>query len=113
MAEIKQLSAFYQAIAEDKRIGSAHISIYMALFQNWNINQFRQPVSITRQEIMTAAKISGRATYHKCMNELQEFGYIKYIPLCNPFLKSLVYFLCERVIVKNESEEKEVDVTDR
>lgn len=103
MVEIKQLSAFYQAIAEDKRIGSGHISIYMALFQNWNINQFMQPISITRQEIMTTAKISSRATYHKCMNELQEFGYIRYIPSCNPFLKSLVYFLNEEIVVKEEN----------
>ncbi len=31
------------------------------------------------------------ATYHKCMKELVEYGYINYIPSYNPFLKSLVY----------------------
>lgn len=91
MNQVEQLTAFYRAIAVDSRIGSTHISTYMALFQYWNLNQFQNPVSITRQEVMQIAKITGRATYHKCIRELEEFGYIKYVPSFNPFLKSLVY----------------------
>lgn len=90
---IPQLSDFYNAVCSDKRIGTTHISLYMALFQFWNINNFQNPVSFTRQEVMPIAKINGRATYHKCINDLQEFGYIKYIPSYNPFLKSLVFFI--------------------
>jgi len=91
--QLQQLSAFYTAIEQDKRIGATHVSLYMALFQLWNLNLFQNPISITRQEVMPIAKINGRATYHKCMHELQEYGYIRYVSSFNPVLKSIVYFL--------------------
>lgn len=45
------------------------------------------------KELMRQAKISGMATYHKCMRDLNELGYIRYIPSYNPILGSLVYVL--------------------
>jgi len=39
------------------------------------------------------AKISGLATYHKCMGDLNEFGYIEYKRSFNPAVSSLVYLL--------------------
>lgn len=86
-----QLSGFYQAIADDARIGSTHISIYMALLQEWNINGGNSPIKIKRVLIMKTAKINARQTYNKCINELQEYGYIIYKPSSNQFDASLVY----------------------
>jgi len=40
---------------------------------------------------MKAAKINARFTYNKCINNLQEFSYIIYLPAPNPFSKSTVY----------------------
>lgn len=85
------LSGFYQAIADDARIGSTHISIYMALLQQWNINGGKNPVKIERILIMKAAKINARHTYNKCINELQEFGYILYEPALNSSISSRVF----------------------
>lgn len=85
------LSGFYQAIADDARIGSTHISIYMALLQQWNINGGNNPVKIERAIIMKAAKINARQTYNKCINELQEYGYIIYEPSSNQFETSIIY----------------------
>ena len=85
------LSGFYQAVAGDARIGSTHISIYMALLQQWNINGGKNPVTIQRAIIMKTAKINARQTYNKCINELQEYGYIVYEPSSNQFDASLVY----------------------
>ncbi len=85
------LSGFYQAIADDARIGSTHISIYMALLQQWNINGGNNPVTIERTIIMKAAKINARQTYNKCINELQEYGYIIYEPCSNQFEASIIY----------------------
>ena len=104
MGQLQQLSAFYKAVATDKRIGATHISLYMALFQMWNLNQFQNPVTITRQEVMPIARINGRATYHKCIKELEEYGYIKYIPSYNPFLKSLVYILNFKPVDEKEKQ---------
>jgi hypothetical protein len=85
------LTEFYEAIEEDARIGTTHISLYMALLQQWNINGGINPIIIVRTIIMKAAKINARYTYYKCMNNLQEFGYITYLPASNPFSNSTVY----------------------
>jgi hypothetical protein len=85
------LMAFYEAISKDARIGATHISLYMALFHKWGLDHFENPIAFTSQEIMPMAKIDSRATYHKCLRDLVECGYIRYIPSCNPFLKSIAF----------------------
>lgn len=91
METFQPLTDFYEAIEDDVRISVTHISLYIALLHKWNINQGQNPISITRYELMKAAKISARHTYNKCINQLQNYGYIKYIPSPNPFFKSIVY----------------------
>ena len=93
MGEVKELTSFYEAIRDDPRIGPSHISLYMALFQLYNLNGFRNPISICRKRVMEVAKISGVATFHKCMRHLVEFGYIRYVPSYSPRVGSEVYFL--------------------
>jgi len=91
MDQVIRLTAFYEAIAQDNRIGATHISTYMALFLIWHYNHFENPISITRQEVMHIAKITGRSTYHRCIHDLQAYGFIRYVPSFNPCLRSLVY----------------------
>lgn len=93
MSEVKELTSFYSAIRDDHRIGATHISLYMALFQVYNLNSFRNPIQITRSAVMHKAKISGLATYHKCIKDLKEFGYIQYFPSFHPGIGSQVYLL--------------------
>ena len=85
------LTGFYSAIAADTRIGASHISIYMALLQQWNITGGNNPVKIERALIMKAAKINSRQTYNKCINQLQEYGYIIYEPCSNQFEVSVIH----------------------
>lgn len=84
-------TAFYNQVNEDSRIGTTHISLYMALLQQWNLTGRRNPFPIQRETVMKAAKISARFTYNKCINNLQEFGYIKYLPSPNSFTRSIIY----------------------
>jgi hypothetical protein len=63
----------------------------MAILQQWNINGGTNPVRITRADIMKGAKMNARFTYNKCINNLQEFGYITYSPASKPFSSSKVY----------------------
>jgi len=58
MQIFEPLTGFYKAIADDARIGATHISLYMALLQQWNINGGKNPVTIERSNIMKAAKIN-------------------------------------------------------
>ena len=85
------LTDFYQAIEDDVRISTTHISLYIALLQQWNLNGGKNPIVIARTAIMRKAKINARYTYNKCMNNLQDFGYIKYLPSPNSFRNSTVY----------------------
>ena len=91
--QVKELTQFYQAIREDSRISPRHIALFMALFECWNQNDFQNPIGITRQQIMASAKISGLATYHRCIKELHDYGYITYTPSFNAAVRSQVHFL--------------------
>ncbi len=85
------MTKFYEAIEDDVRIGTTHISLYMALLQQWNLSGGTNPVIIVRRSLMKVAKINARYTYNKCMNNLHEFGYINYFPSHNCFDNSKVY----------------------
>ena len=90
MNYIKHLTGFFDRVVHDRHLNPTHISIYIGLFQHWNVNRFQNPISITRNEIMRISKVSSKATYHKCMRELNDRGYIKYEPSYNPFKGSMV-----------------------
>ena len=93
MEQVKQLVNFYAAIKHDPRIGTTHISLYMALFHFYNLNEFQNPIEITRASVMEVAKISGFATYHRCIKDLHQFGYIFYTPSYNPSISSRVHLV--------------------
>lgn len=91
--QIKELTQFYAAIQNDSRIGISHISVYMSLFQLYNLNHFQNPVEITRLAVMELAKISGLATYHRCIKDLHEWGYIQYVASHDSKVKSRVFLI--------------------
>ncbi|HBI01568.1 MAG TPA: transcriptional regulator [Flavobacterium sp.] len=90
MNYIKHLTGFFDKVVQENSLNPTHISLYIALFQCWNCNRFRNPISINRDEIMQISKISSKATYHKCLKNLHSLGYINYQPSFNPFRGSHV-----------------------
>ena len=91
MNYIKHLTGFFEKVATDKTLNPTHVSLYMSLFQFWNCSRFKNPISISRDEVMRISKISSKATYHKCLKNLHSLGYINYEPSYNPFKGSHVY----------------------
>lgn len=85
MNYIKHLTGFFNCIGNEEIIYPTHISLYLALFQSWNINRFKNPITISRDEMMKASRIASKATYHKCIKELQLLGFIEYLPSYNPY----------------------------
>jgi hypothetical protein len=83
MNYIRHLNGFFERLAEDKRLSSYHISLYIALFQLWNANRFCNQFTISRAEVMQLARIGSANTYARCMRELVEWGYITYQPSSN------------------------------
>ena len=106
MNYIKHLTGFFTRIASEETIYPTHISLYIALFQSWNINRFKNPITISREEMMKASRIASKATYHKCIKELQNMGFIEYLPSYNPYSGSevILHDLSDRKsIFKNQT----------
>ncbi|MBJ6107656.1 hypothetical protein JAO73_01440 [Hymenobacter sp. BT523] len=57
-----------------------HVSLYMALFSQWNDERFPESVMLVRAEVMQAAHIGSASTYLKCLRELTAYGLITYQP---------------------------------
>ncbi|RTZ01421.1 transcriptional regulator [Flavobacterium bomense] len=99
MNYIKHLTGFFNKINYESTLNPTHISLYLALFQCWNVNRFKNPTGISREEIMKASKIHSKATYHKCMKELELLGFMVYNPTFNPHS-------CSNIIMINFSEKE-------
>lgn len=85
MNYIRHLNAFFSFVRSDDRLACSHVSLYLALFQYWNFNRFQNPFPVYRENIMLLSKIGSKNTYHKCVKELHQAGYIIYKPPVTKF----------------------------
>ena len=83
MNYVRHLNGFFERLAEDERLSSYHISLYIALFQHWNANRFSDQFTISRAEMMQLSRIGSANTYARCIKELAGWGYITYLPSSN------------------------------
>ena len=90
MNYITHLNAAFQLIVKDSRLNPTHVSLYMALFQLWNITRFAKVFYVNRQEVMQLSKIGSKSTYHRCLQDLNNWKYIKYFPSHNIYKGSEV-----------------------
>lgn len=72
-----ELSAFFETVGDDPRITTTHVSLYFALLSEWQLLQV-EVFDLDRQKLMTKAKLGARSTYDKAMQDLHDFGYIRY-----------------------------------
>jgi hypothetical protein len=91
MNYVLHLNKTFEKFCEDERLTPFHVSLYYSLFQFWNMARFRNPISISRDELMHSSKIGSVNTYIRCMKELDKWGYIEYRPSFNPQKGSQVY----------------------
>ena len=90
--ELAGYGKLLRRMSRDQRLIATHISLFSALFVQWQRNGFASPFAVTRRELMAFSKIASIATYHKCIRELDEYGYIRYQPSYHPKLGSQVYW---------------------
>lgn len=91
MNYILHLNKTFEKFCQDERLTPFHVSLYFSLFQYWNMARFRNPISISRDELMRSSKIGSVNTYIRCIKELDKWKYIEYIPSFNPQKGSQVY----------------------
>ena len=65
MNYIKLLNAAFEKFYFDDRLNPTHISLYMALFQEWNSSRFADEFYVNRRDLMRVAKIGSKSTYHR------------------------------------------------
>tara|TARA_R110002126_G_scaffold137175_1_gene281665 strand:- start:7250 stop:7972 length:723 start_codon:yes stop_codon:yes gene_type:complete len=90
MNYIKLLNAAFEKFYFDDRLNPTHISLYMALFQEWNSSRFADEFYVNRRDLMRVAKIGSKSTYHRCITELDAWDYLSYFPSNNPYKGSKI-----------------------
>lgn len=90
MKELMNLMASLSALSKDERISVWHIDLYMAIVLLWNKNDFLNPIPVSRRKLMKLSHLGSIVTYHKCIKELKDFGYIEYLPSYHPGNGSLI-----------------------
>ncbi|MAZ26683.1 MAG: hypothetical protein CL868_06350 [Cytophagaceae bacterium] len=90
MNYIKLLSAAFEKFYFDDRLNPTHISLYMALFQEWNSSRFPDEFHVNSRELMRVAKIGSKSTYHRCIVDLDAWQYLSYFPSNNPYKGSKI-----------------------
>ena len=114
---IRHLNSFFQHVRNDDRLKANDISLYVALFQIWNMHGFRSSFPIARQEVMNLSCIGSRSTYMTCMKRLHACGYIVYQKALKKYVSSTIKItlLTERPATPNSiqlslfKEQKEED----
>ena len=90
MNYIKLLNAAFKKFFFDDRLNPTHISLYMALFQEWNSSRFADEFFVNRRDLMRCAKIGSKSTYHRCVTDLDSWNYLSYFPSNNPYKGSKI-----------------------
>jgi hypothetical protein len=81
----------YSNLLNDNRLTVSHLSIYMALVLLWHKNELVNPFPVSRKGIMELAHVHSIATYHKCIAQLQVYGYIRYKPSFSYYQKTTIF----------------------
>lgn len=73
-----------KVVSEDRCIEFSHISLFLAIYHQWQANYFTDAIPIVRKKLMALSKIRSTSTYHKCIKDLVNIGAIRYEPSYHP-----------------------------
>jgi hypothetical protein len=105
MNYIHHLQNFYLRANGDKRLKALHISLYMALFNEWNNHRFTAIFPILREKMMKNSHIGSKDTLTQAFKQLAEFGYIVYHPALHPR-----HFIKITILIQKSAEEKQPEL---
>ncbi|QKJ32824.1 hypothetical protein HQ865_24730 [Mucilaginibacter mali] len=93
MAAIPSLRKAFKKLAADQRITTWHTALCLSLYYLWTEHGTGKQVQVSRSSLMKLTHIRSIVTYHKCIAQLQEYGYIHYQPSYHPKQGSRVTLL--------------------
>ena len=80
---------------KDNRLLTSHISLFMAMFF-YSPSDGEEFFRISRRILMRFSRIKSIATYHKCIRDLSDWGYITYHPSYDPYRASMVSLIATK-----------------
>ncbi|SFN43487.1 hypothetical protein SAMN05421594_2799 [Chryseobacterium oleae] len=84
---------FIKMASNDSRLNVWHMALILALVQLAYSQDERNIIRVSRSRLMSLSHINTFPTYHKYFKQIQDLGYIKYIPNYHPGYRSTVEFL--------------------
>ncbi|WP_121811393.1 hypothetical protein [Mucilaginibacter kameinonensis] len=89
---ILPLLHFFEKAKFDPRISVTHGGLYAAIIYYWQSLDYPESFRVFAKELMKLAKISSCTTYHKCIRDLNAYGYLNYEPSFDRKVGSLISF---------------------
>lgn len=80
MNYIHHTRAAFELLASTADATPYHVSLYVALFRQWNEARFPADIVLFKDELMQAAHIGSPKTYRACLRDLTTWGLITYQP---------------------------------
>lgn len=71
---------FLVKACSDSKLLPSHLALFMAIFYYSPPENPRQEFRVTREKLMAFSKIKSKSTYHKCLQDLVNLGYVFYQP---------------------------------
>lgn len=93
MDHLEQLKRYLNRVASDGRLKPSHSSLFTSLCRAWLLSDCKSPYHVSRRQLMRAAHLNSKTTYHKTISDLQRLGYIQYHPSFHPLEGSMIYMI--------------------
>ena len=75
-----QISSFYSFVFDNQdKVNQSHVSLYMFLINQNNRSNWSEWFKMPFDLAMAGACIGSKSTYYKCLNDLQDWGLLKYV----------------------------------
>lgn len=91
--DLNVFKTYLKILVQDERITVWHMAMIFGIMQLATSVDLHAPIYISRKKVMQLSHINNFMTYHKCIKELQQFGYIDYCPSYHPAYGSKVHLL--------------------
>ena len=82
---------------DDPKLNVWHLAILTAILTLGYRQGERQRIKVSRHNLMLLSHINTLPTYHKYLKQLQDLGYIKYMPSYHPGYRSEVELYQKRL----------------
>ncbi len=77
---IQHTRAAHEQLTRQPDATPFHVSLYWALFFEWNANRFPESLALDHEHLMSTAHIGNRKTYRATLYDLETWGLLTYQP---------------------------------